>query len=91
MNKSSKSLNRMDPNFFIDITTEICPMTFVRTKLILESMNKGDIVEVRLQGEEALKNIPNSAKKMGSIIISLEPETNTDSLHGNHRLLIQKN
>ena len=90
MNKSSKSPNKIEPDFFIDITLEICPMTFVRTKLIIESMSKGDILDVRLQGEEALKNVPSSAMRMGNKIISLEPESDKNSPHGIHRLLIQK-
>ena len=90
MNKSSKSLNRVEPNFFIDITSEICPMTFVRTKLIIESMSEGDILEVRLQGEEAIKNVPVSVKRMGNNVISLEPESEKKSPFGIHRLLIQK-
>ncbi len=90
MNKSSKSLNRAEPNFFIDITSEVCPMTFVRTKLIIELMNKGDIAEVRLQGSEPLENIPRSAKEMGNIIVSMKPESETSGPYGIHRLLLQK-
>tara|TARA_B100000902_G_scaffold272020_1_gene257964 strand:- start:226 stop:501 length:276 start_codon:yes stop_codon:yes gene_type:complete len=90
MNKSSKSLNREEPDFFIDITTETCPMTFVRTKLMIESMSEGDILNVRLQGEEALENVPNSAKRMGNKVISLEPESDNNDPHGIHQLLIQK-
>ena len=90
MNKSSKNLNRVEPNFFIDITSEICPMTFVRTKLLIESMSVGDIVDVRLQGEEALENVPNSATRMGNKVISLKPEDEKNTPYGIHRLLIQK-
>jgi len=31
----------------IDITGEVCPMTFVRTKLALERMHAGEVLRVR--------------------------------------------
>src|SRR4029077_17836628 len=42
----------------IDITGEVCPMTFVRTKLRLERMQPGEVLSVRLRGEEPLRNVP---------------------------------
>ncbi|MBM3557423.1 MAG: sulfurtransferase TusA family protein, partial [Alphaproteobacteria bacterium] len=50
------------PDRRIDITAEVCPMTFVRTKLALEKLPKGGVLEVRLKGAEPLKNVPRSAK-----------------------------
>jgi TusA-related sulfurtransferase len=35
----------------IDITGEVCPMTFVRTKLRLERMQSGETLAVRLRGD----------------------------------------
>src|SRR5437763_855238 len=35
----------------IDITSEVCPMTFVRTKLKLERMQPRDVLHVRLHGK----------------------------------------
>ena len=40
-------------------------MTFVRTKLKLERLNPGDILRVRLRGEEPLKNVPRAARDEG--------------------------
>ncbi|MGZ8995818.1 MAG: sulfurtransferase TusA family protein, partial [Rhodospirillales bacterium] len=38
-----------DPvDFFIDITADVCPMTFVRTKLLIERMASGQTAEIRL-------------------------------------------
>ena len=65
-------------------------MTFVRTSLKIEQMSPGDVVEVRLKGAETLKNVPRSAKEMGIIIVSLEPEEGTINPHGVHRLLLRK-
>jgi tRNA 2-thiouridine synthesizing protein A len=63
----------------LDITHEVCPMTFVRVKLALEKLQPGDELEVRLKGEEPLRNVPKSARKEGHEILSLEP--NGDGTH----------
>jgi tRNA 2-thiouridine synthesizing protein A len=47
----------------LDIQGEVCPMTFVYTKLALEEIKKGDILEVKLDFPSALKNIPDSCKR----------------------------
>ncbi len=57
----------------IDITGEVCPMTFVRTKLRLERMRPGEILSVRLRGEEPLRNVPRSARDEGHIILGIVP------------------
>jgi tRNA 2-thiouridine synthesizing protein A len=49
----------------IDITGEICPMTFVRARLALDGMASGEILLVRLRGEEPLRNVPRSAEQLG--------------------------
>ena len=83
-------MNREGAKFFLDITAEICPMTFVRTKLMIEKMSQGDVAEVRLQGAEPLENVPRSVEEMGNIIVSLEPEDGTTDPRGIHRLLIRR-
>lgn len=47
----------------IDIRGKVCPMTFVYTKLTLEELNKGDILEVLLDFPAAIENIPESCKR----------------------------
>ncbi|MFW9930578.1 MAG: sulfurtransferase TusA family protein [Candidatus Thorarchaeota archaeon] len=49
----------------IDIRGEVCPMTFVLTKLALEELPKGHILEVLLDFPSALKNIPENCKRQG--------------------------
>lgn len=55
----------------INITKDICPMTFVKTKLKLETMNSGEILEVTLREGEPLKNVPKSVNEEGHNIISI--------------------
>lgn len=59
---------------FLDITDEVCPMTFVKTRILIERMAPGEVCEVRLTGEEPLKNVPESVAELGHAILSLEPE-----------------
>jgi tRNA 2-thiouridine synthesizing protein A len=58
----------------IDITGEVCPMTFVRTKLRLERMQSGEILAVRLRGDEPLRNVPRAARDEGHAILSIEAD-----------------
>ena len=58
----------------IDITREVCPMTFVRTRLALDRMAPGQILLVRLRGEEPLKNVPRTAAEQGHMVLSLTPD-----------------
>ncbi len=90
MNKENENKNREEVDFFLDITPETCPMTFVRTKLMIEKMAPGEVVEVRLQGAEPLENVPRSVQDMGHKVISLEAEAGSTDPDGVHRLLIRK-
>ena len=78
-------------DFSLDITTEVCPLTFVRTKLLLERMTPGQTAVVRLKGAEPLDNVPRSVKEHGHTILSLEPEALEASADSIHRLVIRKN
>jgi len=62
----------------IDITGDLCPMTFVRTRLALDRMSAGQVLKVRLRGEEPLRNVPRTAKEQGHAVISLT--TGTDGI-----------
>jgi tRNA 2-thiouridine synthesizing protein A len=61
-------------DFFLDITSDVCPMTFVKTKLLIERMAGGQIVEVRLNDGEPLQNVPRSVREHGHEVLSLAPE-----------------
>jgi len=58
---SVNDLNRIKKK--IDIKGQVCPMTFVYTKLALEELKKGDILEVELNFLPAIKNIPENCKR----------------------------
>lgn len=56
----------------LDITGEVCPMTFVRTKLRLERMAEGEILRIRLRNGEPLENVPRALVDHGHEILRLE-------------------
>ncbi len=59
----------------IDITGDLCPMTFVRTRLALDRLSTGQILRVRLRGEEPLRNVPRTAAEQGHRVVSLETDS----------------
>ena len=58
-------------DLFLDITAEVCPMTFVRTKLVLEQMAAGEVLNIRLRDGEPRHNVPRAIKDHGHEILSL--------------------
>jgi TusA-related sulfurtransferase len=67
----------MSTIFELDITKDHCPMTFVKTKLKLESIPDGARLRVRLNKGEPLDNVPKSAAEQGYTVIGITPETDT--------------
>lgn len=69
-------MNEFGPttDYTLDITREVCPLTFVKTKLLLERMAPGQTAEIRLQGTEPLDNVPRSVREQGHEVIALNPE-----------------
>ncbi len=70
---------------FLDITSETCPMTFVKVKLQLARMDAGEQLEVLLNEGEPLENVPRSCEEQGFQVVSVEPTDNKRYL-----VLIQK-
>jgi TusA-related sulfurtransferase len=87
--ESDKNRMTEKPNYSLDITGEVCPMTFVKTKLLVERMPSGQLLEVRLKGLEPLTNVPRSLSELGHEIISTVQEDG-EGPNGVHRLLIRK-
>jgi len=59
-------------DYAIDISGEICPMTYVRTRLALDGMASGQILAVTLHGEDPRRNVPLSARRQGHIVLGEE-------------------
>lgn len=79
-----------ETDYFLDISAEVCPMTFVKTKLLLERMPPGSVARVRLQGAEPLENVPRSVQEMGHRILACDPEGAGEDRDGPHVLVIER-
>lgn len=49
----------------LDLTGVTCPLTWVRTKVALERLAPGDVLDVRCPAGEARENVPASAREAG--------------------------
>lgn len=67
-------MEKLKPDQSIDITGEICPMTFVKTKLKLENMEKGQVLEVTLREGEPLSNLPKSVEQEGHRVLDIHKD-----------------
>ncbi|GAB6071656.1 sulfurtransferase TusA family protein [Venenivibrio stagnispumantis] len=55
----------------LDLKGEVCPFTFVKSKLILEQMNKGEILKIILDYKPSVDNVPKSMKEEGQEVIAV--------------------
>ena len=69
----------------LDITRDICPMTFVRTRLALDRLAPGQKLLVLLKGDEPRRNVPRSTREHGHKVLT--EETGAD---GVTRLLLER-
>jgi TusA-related sulfurtransferase len=64
MNKNSiKKINLLD---------EVCPMTFVKTKLALEKIKAGERIKIIYNSQEAKTNVPKSLNELNHKIITIK-------------------
>ncbi|MGA9867995.1 MAG: sulfurtransferase TusA family protein [Acetobacteraceae bacterium] len=59
-----------EPDQQLDITAEVCPMTFVRTRLALDRLAPGQTLLVRLRGTEPVANVPRAAMEQGHEVLA---------------------
>jgi len=68
----------------LDLKGVSCPMNFVKTKVALEELEKGDLLEVILDEGDAILNVPRSVKDEGHQIIKVE------NMGTNFKVIIKK-
>ncbi len=90
MSNIEKSSEPLQTDFFLDITGEVCPLTFVRTKLLIERMSAGQTALIRLKGAEPLANVPRSIEAAGHAIEAFAPEDPEADTAAVHRMVIRK-
>ena len=75
----------MVPDKRINIKGLVCPYTFVKAKLAIESMDVNQTLEILLDYEEASRSIPKSMEDHGQKVLKVEKINDTDWI-----LLIRK-
>ncbi len=69
-------MNKIKPDQILDLEGVACPNNFVKTKLKLEEMREGEILEVILDNGEPIKNVPRAVKEDGHKILEVEKRDN---------------
>ena len=69
----------------MDLIGEVCPYTFVKTKLKLEELEIGDILEVTVDHEPATNNVPRSLQSEGQEVLGVE-----DIADGVWKIIVKK-
>jgi len=72
--------NLTTTNELLDLRGTPCPINFVRTKLRLERMAAGEILEVWLDGGEPIEQVPDSLKMEGYKILEISDRSEFFSL-----------
>jgi len=75
----------LSPDSSLTVIGEECPMNYVRTKLELENLADGQILEVFVSPGPAEKNVPRSARDEGHEVLAVETAGD-----GRVRVLIRK-
>jgi TusA-related sulfurtransferase len=78
------------PHFVLDITGEVCPLTFVRTKLLIERMAAGQTADVLLRGGEPLANVPRGVEALGHTVLEVVTLPETGGTKNIHRVRFRK-
>lgn len=66
------------PDKTINIKGLICPYTFVKSKIAIENMEVGQVLEILLDYEEASRSIPKSMEDHGHKVLKVEKINDTD-------------
>ena len=69
----------------VDLRGTPCPLNWVKTKLRLEELQAGQLLEILLDDGEPIRNVPASVKAEGHRILEAEP------FEQGFRLLIERN
>jgi tRNA 2-thiouridine synthesizing protein A len=55
----------------LDIRGEVCPFTFVKSKLMLEQMELGQVLRVVLDYPPSVENVPKSMREEGQEVLAI--------------------
>ncbi len=78
----------MSPAARVDVRPFACPLTWVKTRIALDRLAPGEVLEVWLLAGEPAASVPRSAEEEGHRVLALEPLA--DGGAGALRLLIER-
>jgi tRNA 2-thiouridine synthesizing protein A len=55
----------------LDLKGEVCPFTFVKSKLIIEQMDKDQVLRVILDYKPSVENVPKSMEMEGQEVLAV--------------------
>ena len=61
--------NALTPDATVDITSVVCPVTFVKAKMAIEELEIGQTLAVRMNDGEPIQNVPRSFKDEGHQVL----------------------
>ena len=64
--------SKIEVDVVIDLKGEVCPYTFVKSKLAIEEMSPGQVLRVIVDHEPATKNVPRSMENEGNEILDVD-------------------
>ena len=56
----------------LDIKGQVCPLTFVRSKLAIEQMAIGEVLEIIVDHQASAVNVPRSMEQEGQTVLGVE-------------------
>ena len=62
----------------INLKGEVCPYTFVKSKLALEELEVGQVLRVIVDHEPAVSNVPRSMENEGQTVLRVAKLNDTD-------------
>ena len=63
---------------FLDLKGEVCPYTFVKTKLALEELQSGQVLRVIVDNPGSAANVPRSLRSDGHVVVDVTELNDTD-------------
>ena len=70
----------------VDVRGFACPLTWVKTRIALERIGLGEVLEVWLSGGEPVESVPRSAEEDGHRVLGVEPLPDEDGF----RVLVER-
>lgn len=70
--------NSIEVDEVLDLKGEVCPYTFVKSKLMIEEMESGQVLRVILDHLPAVENVPRSLANEGHQVLEVRQLNSTD-------------